>query len=167
MNARDRDSSDCSLVDSLFDENEHDSIILMPTREEHTHSTLRPAGRLTIVKRFISKAVRKFSRAVDSSSVSENRTYPQLCLQASRDDNVFADFRRNPIYNEILEHVSEQQGKQYLELIARDVELYRAADRFKLDDFVWESPDLFACQDFQIPSTLAALLEFRGMLRYS
>jgi len=32
------------------------------------------------VKSLISKAVRKFSRAADSTSVSDNRAYPQLCL---------------------------------------------------------------------------------------
>ena len=92
------------------------------------------AGRSTTVKRVNLKAVRKLSGAADSTSVSDNRAYPQLCLQASNDDRVFADFRRNPIYNEILEHVSEQQGKEYLELIARDVELRCEIDRFKLND---------------------------------
>ena len=72
-----------------------------------------------IVKRFISIAAHKVSRA---SSVSYNRAYSQLCIQASREDDVFADCRRNPIYNEILEHVSEQRGEQYLDLIACDVE---------------------------------------------
>src|SRR5437867_3383634 len=87
-----------------------------------------------IVKRLIAKAVRMLSGAADSTSVSDNQAYPQLCLQASRDEHVFADFRRNPVYNEILEHVSEQQGKEYLDLIARDADLRHAIDRFKLND---------------------------------
>jgi hypothetical protein len=77
--------------------------------------------------------MRKLSGSVPTS-VSDNEAYPQLCLQASRDDRVFADFRRNPIYNEILEHVTEEQGRQYLDLIARDPDLLGAMDEFRCND---------------------------------
>lgn len=77
--------------------------------------------------------MRKLSGSAPTS-VSDNEAYPQLCLQASRDDRVFADFRRNPIYNEILEHVTEEQGRQYLDLIARDPDLLGAMDEFRRND---------------------------------
>lgn len=40
--------------------------------------------------------------------------YLEVCRRAVEDENVFKIFRRNPDYNVILEHVSYQQGKEYL-----------------------------------------------------
>jgi hypothetical protein len=90
------------------------------------------------MRRFIEKALKKLAGASIpervSTSVSDNQAYPQLCLQASNDDRVFDSFRRNPIYNEILEHVSEDQGEAYLEIISRDAEIFGAMSRFKEND---------------------------------
>jgi len=86
------------------------------------------------VKRLIAKVLRKFTRTAGPTSVSDNETYPQLCLRASRDMRVFADFRSNPVYNTILEHVTEGQGRQYLEIIAADAQLLGAMDGFRRND---------------------------------
>ena len=58
-----------------------------------------------------------------STSLSDNQAYPQVCLQAANDYRFFNEFRTNSVYNQILEHVSEQHGGEYLRLIAQDPEV--------------------------------------------
>lgn len=53
----------------------------------------------------------------DRTSASDNGLYPLFCELASREEKVFTNFRRNSFYNEILEHVTKKQGKQYLNSI--------------------------------------------------
>ena len=47
------------------------------------------------------------------SSISDTYKYKNACQMAALDDLVFNSFKRNPDYNAILEHVSEDQGRQY------------------------------------------------------
>jgi hypothetical protein len=100
---------------------------------------------LEIVRRLIANALRKLAGAAGSASISENETYPQLCLQASRDDRVFANFRSDPIYNIVLEHVTEEQGGQYLDIISRDRVPLDAMELFKNND------DFGGPQTFEYP----------------
>ena len=51
------------------------------------------------------------------TSLSEESYYPFVCRAAVDNTSVFDNFRRNPIYTQILEHVSYEQGLQYLKLI--------------------------------------------------
>lgn len=51
------------------------------------------------------------------SSISDDGAYPAVCLAASKDENIFSNFRRNFIYNRILEHVSREEGEDYLNVI--------------------------------------------------
>jgi putative sugar O-methyltransferase len=44
--------------------------------------------------------------------------YLDVCRMGPLDSRVFADFRRNPSYTEALEHVSEEQGREYLRLMS-------------------------------------------------
>lgn len=74
-----------------------------------------------------------FSRRI-STSLSDNQAYPQVCTQASIDYRIFNNFRRNPVYNEVLEHVSEKQGREYLKLISNDLDILGAINDFKLND---------------------------------
>jgi hypothetical protein len=69
-----------------------------------------------------------------STSLSDNQAYPQVCIQASNDYRLFNNFRRNPIYNQILEHVSEKQGSEYLQVILNDLDILAAINDFKLND---------------------------------
>lgn len=87
-----------------------------------------------LVKRLIAKTLRKLTGSAGPTSVSDNDAYPALCLQASRDERVFAGFRSNPVYNAILEHVTEEQGRQYLEIVAADGKLLAAMSRFRSND---------------------------------
>lgn len=68
------------------------------------------------------------------TSLSDNHSYPRFCLQASRDDRTFSTFRRNPIYNEILEHVTREQGEDYLAVIASEAGILGAMEEFKAND---------------------------------
>jgi len=69
-----------------------------------------------------------------STSISDNQTYPQICLQASNDYNLFNRFRRNRIYNRVLEHVSEELGREYFALISKDKDILGAMNNLKLND---------------------------------
>ena len=49
----------------------------------------------------------------ERTSISDDTKYPELCLRASEDDGVFENFKRNPNYQPILEHVHESLGQSY------------------------------------------------------
>lgn len=53
----------------------------------------------------------------NASSVSDKMLYPEFCFAASQDEKIFENFRRNPVYTPVLEHLSEKQGKKYLRVI--------------------------------------------------
>ena len=50
-------------------------------------------------------------------SASDNGKYPELALKAATESNVFSIFRRHHKYTEILEHVTRNQGQEYLKII--------------------------------------------------
>ena len=67
-----------------------------------------------------------------NSSVSDEISYLQIIKEASSNDESFSKFRRNREYRQILEHVSKNQGKQYLgEIKTNRKELSGQLDRIK------------------------------------
>jgi putative sugar O-methyltransferase len=67
------------------------------------------------------------------SSISNNQHYPNLCVKAATDPETFNTFKCHPVYNEILEHVSYQEGVEYIkyiknETILNNIEKFRAND---------------------------------------
>ena len=54
------------------------------------------------------------------SSITDRPSYVEFCARAAVDPTVFKTFRREPIYVETLEHVTEAHGRQYLRIIQRD-----------------------------------------------
>ena len=50
-------------------------------------------------------------------------SYDSFCLEASRNDVAFQTFKSNPKYMEILEHVSQAQGLEYLKLLWEEFRL--------------------------------------------
>jgi hypothetical protein len=95
------------------------------------------------------------SFSIDALSLSDNISYPDCCARASIDSNYFNNFRRNPAYTAILEHVTQEQGLQYLEKIQQNDVLYRQLDLFRVND-KYGHPNIFSYQnagDFS-PSTL-------------
>lgn len=87
-----------------------------------------------ILKRYLRQKSNGMLISKTSTSLSDNQIYPQVCLDAANDYRRFNQFRQNPVYNEILEHVTEQEGAKYLELVASDAALLAAMDQFRQND---------------------------------
>ena len=110
---------------------------------------------IKISKRFLDKTTGLSLANKISTSLSDNQIYPQVCLDAANDYRIFNRFRQNPIYNQILEHVTETEGAAYLGLIAQDPILLGELDKFRQNDLhgtprVYEYPNIGAVS----PSTL-------------
>jgi hypothetical protein len=91
----------------------------------------------------------------DSISLSNNGAYPAFCREASEHDSVFANFRREPVYNQILEHVSEEYGRLYLAEIEPDAEIMAMMAAFREND-LWGNPRVFSYPEIGVmsPTTL-------------
>ncbi|MBM4100437.1 MAG: putative sugar O-methyltransferase [Planctomycetes bacterium] len=70
------------------------------------------------------------------TSLSDNGRYPQVCVDAVNSTSMFRHFRRIRNYTAILEHVSPEQGVEYLRHVARRPELVAALPRFAANDRV-------------------------------
>lgn len=69
------------------------------------------------------------------TSISDNGRYPDLCFRASVDSEYFNSFKREPVYTEVLEHATEEQGRKYLEHIKEfSPHLLEKIDTFKDND---------------------------------
>jgi putative sugar O-methyltransferase len=91
-----------------------------------------------------------------STSLSDNMVYPDFCAKASIDSILFSNFRKNSVYQQILEHVSEKQGKLYLEEIKKyNADLLNSLNTFKLND-EWGNPDVSEYPEIGVisPTTL-------------
>lgn len=66
------------------------------------------------------------------TSMSDDNAYPALCHAASEEEKFFKDFRRNFIYNRVLEHVPQYQGQEYLDVINKN-------DKHKFTDADWDN----------------------------
>ena len=68
------------------------------------------------------------------SSLSDNESYTAACARAAADPEFFKNFRRDPDYTRILEHVSDALGRAYFDLIRQDAVLMGAMAEFKRND---------------------------------
>jgi hypothetical protein len=69
------------------------------------------------------------------TSITDHDAYTSFCARAASDDRVFARFKREPVYREVLEHVTCERGAGYLERLASDSpELVELFDRFRAND---------------------------------
>jgi hypothetical protein len=75
-----------------------------------------------------------YSPRIISLSLPSHQAYPQVCLLASTDYRFFNSFRRNPIYNKALEHVTIRQGSEYLREITKDPQVFNKMEDFKEND---------------------------------
>ena len=89
-------------------------------------------------QRILARYFAKTAGSGDQSSVSDDGKYPTFCRAASENRFLFHHFRRNEIYNLILEHLSAERGQQYLDEIlakpqadelVRSLSVYRQNDR--------------------------------------
>jgi putative sugar O-methyltransferase len=78
------------------------------------------------VKDYVSQANR---------SISDNGRYIRIIKAAVRDPAVFSQFKLQPDYREILEHVTPELGQDYLDIIRKQSpDFVRRVDRFKIND---------------------------------
>lgn len=68
------------------------------------------------------------------SSISHNTDYPNVCEYAATTDQGFADFKRNPIYNSILEHVTYEEGIEYIQQFSHNKSIIDIINKFKIND---------------------------------
>jgi putative sugar O-methyltransferase len=70
-------------------------------------------------------------------SASDNGGYVAFVEQAVADHVVFSQFKQSPVYQQILEHTSEVQARQYLEIIAEQTPEFQSLwDKFAVNDLV-------------------------------
>lgn len=70
-------------------------------------------------------------------SDSDNGAYVAFIEQALTDHAVFERFKQSPVYQQILEHTTEEQGRVYLQIIGeQSPHLLDALQRFAINDLV-------------------------------
>jgi hypothetical protein len=74
-------------------------------------------GRLRSWRRNLNGAIRVLPAHAKSISGGDE-SYLDVCRRGPLDSRIFADFRRNPSYISVLEHVSPEQGREYLRLLS-------------------------------------------------
>lgn len=73
----------------------------------------------------------------DLRSDSDDGAYVSFVEQAISDESVFACFKQSPTYQKILEHTSEEQGKEYLKIIAAQSSIFLdSLNKFSVNDLV-------------------------------
>lgn len=78
-----------------------------------------------------------FAAIPDNRSESDNGRYVALVKKALRNDRCFNKFKRHRHFREILEHVTEEQGRQYInELQKQSPDLIDRIDSFKTNDLI-------------------------------
>ncbi|OIO38110.1 MAG: hypothetical protein AUJ72_03160 [Candidatus Omnitrophica bacterium CG1_02_46_14] len=61
--------------------------------------------------------------------------WPDICRLAAENDQVFENFKRNPSYRRVLEHVSAAEGRVYLKAaLSQNPDLLRWFDKFREND---------------------------------
>ena len=74
---------------------------------------------------------------LEGKSLTENSSYSEFCQLAAEDEEIFANFKRSPIYNGVMEHVSYELGLEYLGFIHREYpELISDFDKFRENDLI-------------------------------
>lgn len=76
------------------------------------------------------------------TSISDNSSYPNACKQAASDDSVFNIFKSIPVYTDILEHVTYEEGKEYADLAFLVPEIRDNIKKFACND-LYGSPKTY------------------------
>ena len=75
-------------------------------------------------------------------SITENTNYSKVCEMASNNDYIFSIFKSIEAYVDVLEHVTFEQGKKYLEIIQDAPEFSKFIEKFRKND-MFGSPKTF------------------------
>lgn len=74
---------------------------------------------------------------VGGTSISDESDYPAFCARAASDEQVFRNFKVDPLYNSVLEHVTREQGEVYLSrILAQSPELVSDFEVFRTNDLI-------------------------------
>jgi putative sugar O-methyltransferase len=69
------------------------------------------------------------------SSISNNQRYPNFCKEAVDNFDIFKNFKRSSSYNEILEHVTYEEGVEYLQQLTNK-DIIDNIEKFKINDII-------------------------------
>lgn len=84
---------------------------------------------------FITASLFLSSKLFAVTSHSELSSYPQFCLDASSNDTIFSSFKRAAAYTLVLEHVTCEQGHEYLNhILEQSPEFQKKFDLFREND---------------------------------
>lgn len=79
----------------------------------------------------------------NKTSISDTDNFKNFCKKSSTDDLVFSTFKQNPIFTEILEHTTYQQGLDYISEINKNTKIEMSLiEKFKGND-LQGSPTLY------------------------
>jgi hypothetical protein len=79
----------------------------------------------------------KYVGALGNRSLSDNGSYTDACNDAVYEQDAFDVFKRDPRYTRILEHVSEELGSKYLEIVRQQSPaLIERYEMFKINDLL-------------------------------
>lgn len=109
-----------------------------------------------------------FVAANHNRSDSENGLYLSAVIKATSNYAAFSNFKSNPLYKDILEHVTYDQGIRYIFLIQRDSpQLLKQLDFFKKNDLLG-APECFEYPEIGLisPTTLRYIKVASDLLKY-
>lgn len=79
----------------------------------------------------------------NKTSISDDNSYPDFCRLAAKNESLFNTFRSNPKYTAILEHVTQNEGNVYLDLIKKtNPDILSNINKYKTNELVG-SPNKF------------------------
>jgi hypothetical protein len=122
-----------------------------------------------LIKLYKKLRLYKYGEIRIATSISDNQIYPDFCAKASLDSKVFNNFKREYIYNRILEHATEQDGHSYIKKInTNNKTLLNETNTavFKQND-LWGNPRVFNYPGIGkiAPSTLRYVNVYEDLLR--
>lgn len=104
---------------------------------------------------------------LDLKWVATGADYLKICDEASKDDAVFANFRRHQWYTNILEHCNYQNGLEYLEVIKRDHPfLLKYFDKFKASEQFGNPRTYIYNSVILSPTTLRYIKVLSDLIKY-
>lgn len=69
-----------------------------------------------------------------NTSISDNNEYPLFCEQAAINENLFSVFKSQKTYTDILEHVTFEEGNEYIKLFSKNKTIIDNLEKFSIND---------------------------------
>jgi putative sugar O-methyltransferase len=77
------------------------------------------------------------------NSISDNNKYPNFCELAAQNLETFATFKSDPVYTQILEHVTYEEGLEYINQFKNNKHIIDNIDKFQINDKLGSSKQYF------------------------